>query len=151
MLQNTFDDKSTLVQVMPWCHQAAGHYLSQYWYGSMSPCGIIRSQGINWARPLANTVLTTRLNILSSRFCSNRILLLHMNSNISWHFEHFNLSWSSNSKSIIQISLNCIYNADKPQRNRKTASIMQISHREIENGIIGIHHNDLIRQVTEQM
>ena len=27
----TFDDKSTMVQVMAWCHQATGHYLSQCW------------------------------------------------------------------------------------------------------------------------
>ena len=28
MPQNTFDDKSTLVQVMAWCHLATSHYLS---------------------------------------------------------------------------------------------------------------------------
>ena len=27
--QNTFDDKSTMVQVMAWCHQATSHYLCQ--------------------------------------------------------------------------------------------------------------------------
>ena len=31
MLQNTFDDKSTLVQVMAWCSQATSHYLNQCW------------------------------------------------------------------------------------------------------------------------
>ena len=30
------DDKSALVQVMAWCHQATSHYLSQYWPRSMS-------------------------------------------------------------------------------------------------------------------
>ena len=34
--ENTFDDKSTLVEVMAWCHQAASHYLSQCWPKSMS-------------------------------------------------------------------------------------------------------------------
>ena len=29
MLQNTYDDKSTLVQVMTQCHQATSHYLGQ--------------------------------------------------------------------------------------------------------------------------
>ena len=42
MPQNTFDDKSTLVQVKAWCHQAASHYLSQCWPKSLSPCGITR-------------------------------------------------------------------------------------------------------------
>ena len=34
--------KSTLVQVMAWCHQATSHYLSQCWPRSMSPNGITR-------------------------------------------------------------------------------------------------------------
>ena len=31
MAQNTCDDKSTLAQVMAWCHQATSHYLNQCW------------------------------------------------------------------------------------------------------------------------
>ena len=31
MPQNTFDAKSTLVQVRIWCHQATSHYLTQCW------------------------------------------------------------------------------------------------------------------------
>ena len=38
------DDKSTLVQVMAWCHQATSHYLSQCWPRSMSPYGVTRPQ-----------------------------------------------------------------------------------------------------------
>ena len=34
------DDKSTLVQVMAWCHQATSHYLSQCWPRSVSPYGV---------------------------------------------------------------------------------------------------------------
>ena len=30
MLENTFGDKSTLVQVMAWCRQAARYYMSQF-------------------------------------------------------------------------------------------------------------------------
>ena len=41
------DDKSTLVQVMAWCHQATSHYLSQCWPSSMSPYGINRQQCVN--------------------------------------------------------------------------------------------------------
>ena len=34
------DDKSTLAQVMAWCHQATSHYMSQCWPRSMSSNGI---------------------------------------------------------------------------------------------------------------
>ena len=40
-------DKSTLVQVMAWCCQAASYYLSQCWPRSMSPYGVIRPQWVN--------------------------------------------------------------------------------------------------------
>ena len=39
----TFDDKSTLVQVMAWCSQATSNYLSQCWARSILPYGITRS------------------------------------------------------------------------------------------------------------
>ena len=41
------DDKSTLVQVMAWCHQATSHYLSQWWPRSLSPYGATRPQWVN--------------------------------------------------------------------------------------------------------
>ena len=41
------DDKSTLVQVMAWCHQATSHYLSQCWPKSMSPYNVTRPQWVN--------------------------------------------------------------------------------------------------------
>ena len=47
MSLDLFDDKSTFVQVLAWCHQAASHYLSQCWPRSMSPHSITRPQRIN--------------------------------------------------------------------------------------------------------
>ena len=47
MTQNSFDDKSTLVQVMAWCHQATSHYLSQCWPRFMLPYGVPRPQWVN--------------------------------------------------------------------------------------------------------
>ena len=41
------DDKSTLVQVMAWCHQATSHYMSQCWLRSLSPYGITRPEWVN--------------------------------------------------------------------------------------------------------
>ena len=45
MPQNLTDEKSTLVQVMAWCCQAASHYLNQCWPRSVSPYGITRPPG----------------------------------------------------------------------------------------------------------
>ena len=42
------DDKSTLVQVMAWCHQATSHYLSQCWRRFMSPNGVTRPQWVKF-------------------------------------------------------------------------------------------------------
>ena len=47
----TDDDKSTLAQVMAWCHQATSHYLGQCWASSMSPYGITRPQWVNSLAP----------------------------------------------------------------------------------------------------
>ena len=49
MPQNPSDDKSTLVQVMAWCRQAASHYLSQCCPRSLSPYGVTRPQ---WVKPM---------------------------------------------------------------------------------------------------
>ena len=46
------DDKSTLVQVMAWCHQATSHYLSQCWPRSLSPYGITRPQWVKYNGPI---------------------------------------------------------------------------------------------------
>ena len=54
ILQNTSDDKSTLVQVMAWCRQATSHYLSQCWPRSMLPYGITRPPWVNHF-PIFNT------------------------------------------------------------------------------------------------
>ena len=45
-LNHTYD-KSTLVQVTAWCHQATSHCLSQCWPRSLSPCGVTRPQWVN--------------------------------------------------------------------------------------------------------
>ena len=42
--QDLADDKSTLVRVMAWCHQATSHYLSQSWPSSLSPYGVTGPQ-----------------------------------------------------------------------------------------------------------
>ena len=49
--ENCTNEKSTLVQVMAWCHQATGHYLSQCWPKSMSPYDITRPYWVNSLAP----------------------------------------------------------------------------------------------------
>ena len=49
--QDLTDDKSRLVQVMAWCHQATSHYLSQCWPSSLSPNGVTRPQRVNTRLP----------------------------------------------------------------------------------------------------
>ena len=46
MAQDLTDDKSILVQVMAWCHQATSHHLSQCWPRSVSPYRITRPQWV---------------------------------------------------------------------------------------------------------
>ena len=48
-------DKSTLVQVMTWCRQAANHYLYQCCPSSMTPYGVYRGQQLHlwgWKRKI---------------------------------------------------------------------------------------------------
>ena len=47
MWRDLTNDKSTLVQVMAWYHQATSHYLSQCWPSSMSQYGVNRPQWVN--------------------------------------------------------------------------------------------------------
>ena len=49
-------DKSTLVQVMAWSHQAISHYLNQYWPRSPMPYGITRPQIKVCSSPMPCTV-----------------------------------------------------------------------------------------------
>ena len=46
--------KSTLVQVMAWCHQATSHYLSQCWPSFISSYGMKKLQWVN-AQPVSAT------------------------------------------------------------------------------------------------
>ena len=59
---NSFDYKSTLVQVMAWCLTAPSHHLNRCWPRSprsVSPYGLIRPQWVNclagWDRPKQQT------------------------------------------------------------------------------------------------
>ena len=55
------DDKSTLVQVMAWCHQATSHYLSLCWPRPMSPYGVSRPQWVKlwWTYDLCQYAFNT--------------------------------------------------------------------------------------------
>ena len=48
MAQDPTDEKSKLVQVMAWCHQATSHYLNQCWLRFVAPYGVTRPQWVRW-------------------------------------------------------------------------------------------------------
>ena len=60
MSQNTFHDKSTLVQVMAWCRQATSHNPSQCWLNSTSPYGVTKPQWIDPGIQRGMQMLTKR-------------------------------------------------------------------------------------------
>ena len=66
MPQDLTDDKSTLAQVMAWCHQATSHYLSQCWLSSLSPYGVTRPQWVN-VRLTIYTQITTNVSSKSQK------------------------------------------------------------------------------------
>ena len=52
MPQDLSDEKSTMFQLMAWCHQATSHYLNQCWPSlMMMPFGVIRLQ---WVKKSCN-------------------------------------------------------------------------------------------------
>ena len=57
---NLTDDKSTLIQVMAWCHQATSHYLSQCWPRSMSPYVITKPQWVKLSFLISHTIWYTQ-------------------------------------------------------------------------------------------
>ena len=63
---NHICDKSTLVQVMAWCHQATSHYRNQCWPRSPTPNGVTRPQWVNLNK-MAAILLTTFSNVSSCR------------------------------------------------------------------------------------
>ena len=46
VLQNTFADESTLIQVMAWYHQATSHYLNHCWPRSLTPHSFNKPQRV---------------------------------------------------------------------------------------------------------
>ena len=63
MSQKTFDDKSTLVQVMVWCHQAISHYLSKYWPRLWCHMASLSHDELShhWLLPYTNLARTSKL------------------------------------------------------------------------------------------
>ena len=54
------DEKSTLVQVMAWCHQVTSHYQNGCWLGSVAPYGVT---GPQWGNVLTYLWLNLSLDI----------------------------------------------------------------------------------------
>ena len=76
------DDKSTLLQVMAWCCQAASHYLSQCWPRSVLPYGVTRPQWVNLVKfdsdnglePVCCQIITwNKTGLLSIRLSGTKV------------------------------------------------------------------------------
>ena len=72
MVQDTTDNKSTLVPVLAWCHWSPSHYLNQCWPSFMMPYGII------WSQCLKDDWKSFYLSI-------TYILYFHMTQNTMWY------------------------------------------------------------------
>ena len=75
MPQDLTDDKSTMVQVMAWCHQAPSHYLGQCWHRSVSPHVVTRPQ---WVKSII-----FKITVENSRLGIHEIVLSWMPQNYS--------------------------------------------------------------------
>ena len=87
------DDRSTLVQVMAWCRQAASHYLSQCWPRCMPPYSITRPQ---WVNDITISEQSSALTIQRTRYifywrhntCSSHSYLLQVTLS-NWTLNRF--------------------------------------------------------------
>ena len=77
------DDKSTLVQVMAWCHQATSHYPSQCWPRSMLPNGVTRPQWVNSQCLLLMSWCHKEPGHQKTYSCTSQLLSLRM----TWHHQ----------------------------------------------------------------
>ena len=68
------DDKSTLVQVMAWCHQPTSHYLSQCWPSSMSRYGVTRPQWVKKIMWMASIIFSCLCKYSEKSTATNIIL-----------------------------------------------------------------------------
>ena len=68
MLEDLVDGKSTLVQVMAWCHQAWSHYQNQYWPRSLRPYDLTKPQLVKHKRL---TTSVTNLSYVIISMCSH--------------------------------------------------------------------------------
>ena len=120
------DDKSTLVQVMAWCHQATSHYLSQCWPRSVSPYGITRQQ---WVKLFMSQLDNAYLLISNWGLCP--VFVYHQP----------NLTMFSLEFETLRLEQNGWHNADKIWKciflNESPCISIHISSKFVSNGSIG--------------
>ena len=87
MPEDHVDGKSTLIQVMAWCHQATSHYLNQCWPRFLIPCGATRPQWVNvvvqfvlWPPIISPMTLLTPPDIISNKLLPETGLMKHINN-----------------------------------------------------------------------
>ena len=108
MPQNLTIEKSTLLQVMAWCHQAPSHYLIQCWSKFMLQYGITRPQWLNQSRKNIerdNIALSGNNTIKLRQDC-----LLHLirKSSSQWLLNKMTINGLCNKPNILWQKKNCI-------------------------------------------
>ena len=107
-------DKSTLVQVMAWCHQATSHYLSQCWPRSISPNGVSRPQWVNltWCtfgvRVFPHKLFSGLTSHLVDAFIMGHSDIIHCWSYFSEYFQFHSL-WSAHQYLVASENLFSLY------------------------------------------
>ena len=85
MLQYLTNKKSTLVQVMAWCHQATINYLSQCWPRPMS------SYGVTWSGMNLNEMIWHNFYLLISNISIQG--KIHSGQKLIFHGAYFCCLW----------------------------------------------------------
>ena len=82
------EDKSTLIQVMAWCRQAASHYLGQCWPRSVSPDGVIRPQCVKCTHSVHFAVVLLGHRRLDQQFHEKgfEFVFKKLVCNLDYHF-----------------------------------------------------------------
>ena len=91
--QNLMNEKSTLVQVMAWSHQAISHCLSQWWYRSILSYGITGPQWVNgFLLHRDKTIQVFTWFMLQYLFNHSNANLMHIHRD---HFVHAPNQWET--------------------------------------------------------
>ena len=105
MPENFMKEKSALVQVMAWCHQATSHYMSQCWPRSMSSNGVTRPQWVKSLQPIWRSGVRPTNDISIKFEIQPKFVVLWFKMYSTDHNEILHTSRQCNCRDVSEISL----------------------------------------------